>query len=44
MAGELPNRAVKLIQQWAELHKNELKEDWDRAVSDQELLQIKPLK
>ncbi|KYH35450.1 hypothetical protein CLTEP_06260 [Clostridium tepidiprofundi DSM 19306] len=30
--GDLPNRAVKLIREWAELHQNELMKIWEKKV------------
>jgi Domain of unknown function (DUF4160) len=41
--GQLPVRAHHLIIEWATLHKKELLENWDRAVSRNKLEKIKPL-
>jgi hypothetical protein len=41
--GELPRRAVALLTDWAALHRDELLENWRRARSREELLQIAPL-
>ena len=32
LAGELPDRALRLVKEWAALHCRELKADWDRAL------------
>lgn len=37
--GDLPNRAVKLILEWANMYKDELKTMWDR----QEFYRLPPL-
>ncbi len=37
--GKLPNNALKLVQQWADLHKDELQHMWDT----QEFKKITPL-
>ncbi len=34
MNGELPKKPLKLVQAWAEIHKEELYESWEEAVSD----------
>ena len=31
LAGELPPRALRLVGEWAELHRDELHENWRRA-------------
>lgn len=31
LVGSLPTRALKLVEEWARLHRDELKADWDRA-------------
>jgi hypothetical protein len=41
--GSLPRRARKLVEEWAELHRDELQRDWDLARADQPLQQIPPL-
>lgn len=42
--GELPRRALRLVQDWAELHKTELLENWNSAQSDNpEFKKIEPL-
>jgi hypothetical protein len=42
--GYMPNRALKLIFEWMEIHKDELLEDWELAVKGQPLNTIEPLK
>jgi hypothetical protein len=41
--GEFPPRALRLVLEWAELHKRELFEDWERARRRQPLERIPPL-
>lgn len=41
--GQLPPRALKLIIEWAALHKKELLENWNRATTRSKLEKIKPL-
>ena len=41
--GEFPPRALRLVLEWAELHKQELFEDWERARRRQPLERIPPL-
>jgi hypothetical protein len=41
--GEFPPRALRLVLEWAELHKQELFEDWERARRRQPLQRIPPL-
>ena len=41
--GEFPPRALRLVLEWAELHKQELFEDWERARQRQPLERIPPL-
>ena len=43
IAGSLPPRAVRLVQEWALLHAEELLANWDRAWADEALLPIEPL-
>ena len=31
LVGDLPTRALKLVGEWAELHRGELEADWARA-------------
>ncbi len=41
--GWLPPRALRLIQEWGELHREELRDNWTRAVSQEPLVPIDPL-
>lgn len=43
MGGELPRRALRLVREWAQLHKEELMENWHKARDDQPLDRIEPL-
>ena len=43
IAGALPLGARSLVRQWAELHREELMEDWNRARTSQPLRRIEPL-
>jgi uncharacterized protein DUF4160 len=43
IAGSLPLGADSLVKQWIELHRNELKEDWELARAKQPLRGIDPL-
>ena len=43
LAGSLPDRALRLVREWAELHRGELEEDWRRARAGQPLIRIAPL-
>ena len=41
--GNLPNRVLSLVLEWAFLHRNELQGDWDLARDNRPLLKIEPL-
>ena len=41
--GDLPRTAHELVNQWRELHLEELRDDWNRARQQQPLLPIAPL-
>lgn len=43
ITGNLPRRAIHLVQDWAKLHTDELRADWELAVQKQPLNQIDPL-
>lgn len=43
MNGSLPPKALGLIVEWASLHKNELAENWNRAIEGELLMKINPL-
>ncbi|OLE52627.1 MAG: transcriptional regulator [Acidobacteria bacterium 13_1_20CM_3_53_8] len=42
-AGSLPKRAMNMIKEWAELHREELNQDWELARQSQPLNRIDPL-
>ncbi len=45
LAGGLPRRALRLVQDWAELHRSELLLNWEKGQSDSpEFAKIEPLK
>ena len=44
IAGELPRRQRRLVEAWAELHREELLSDWERLQSGQVLFKIDPLR
>ena len=41
--GEFPPRALRLVLEWAQLHRPELLDDWERARRRQPLERIPPL-
>lgn len=43
IAGSVPARALRLVLEWAELHRDELRLNWGRARRDAPLLRIEPL-
>ncbi len=43
IAGFLPKRVLRLVQDWTELHADELTADWERAVNRELLEPIAPL-
>jgi hypothetical protein len=43
LAGQLPIRALRLIREWVELHRVELRDDWERAQIREPLASIDPL-
>lgn len=42
--GELPGRALKLVQEWAMIHREELMEDWRRCRQNDKPVKIDPLR
>ena len=42
--GELPDKQIKLIQAWIELHKNELEANWELAKNSERPFKILPLR
>jgi len=43
LGGSLPRRAQRLVTEWAELHRDELLANWQRARDEQPLEDIEPL-
>ena len=41
--GELSNRALKMVMEWAKLHKGEIAQDWNLAKEHKNLNYIDPL-
>jgi len=41
--GEFPRKKLKLVQAWAELHQDELMNNWEMACDGQPTSKIKPL-
>ncbi len=44
IAGSLPNRALSLVLEWANLHRKELLKNWEKTQIPESLDKIKPLK
>ncbi|MDD4889020.1 MAG: DUF4160 domain-containing protein [Phycisphaerae bacterium] len=42
--GQLPRRAINLVLDWAELHQQELRRDWELCRGHRQPLKIAPLK
>ncbi|HZY45144.1 MAG TPA: DUF4160 domain-containing protein [Anaerolineae bacterium] len=43
LRGDLPDRAVSMIIEWAALHQRELSDNWQRMRSNQQPQKVKPL-
>ena len=43
VSGRFPRRALRLVLEWFELHKSELKENWELAQQRKPLNRIEPL-
>jgi len=41
--GTLPSRAMALVLEWAQLHRDELRRDWELCVQNQSPMKIRPL-
>ncbi|MGD0629609.1 MAG: DUF4160 domain-containing protein [Terracidiphilus sp.] len=41
--GELPGRAMALVLEWSQLHREELMRDWELCVQNQTPMRIRPL-
>ena len=44
LTGSLPPRALGLVVEWAELHRADLIDDWERARGQSPLKKIEPLR
>ena len=44
VTGEMPQRALKMIFEWLELHREELFSTWEKAQTGEKLMYIEPLK
>lgn len=44
LAGQLPRRQQRLVEAWAEVHIEELRDDWKRLQSGQAPYKIEPLR
>ena len=43
LAGRLPSRALRLVQEWLQLHEEQLNDLWNRAQAREPLYKIEPL-
>lgn len=43
LQGSLPRRTLALVREWADLHRDELQANWERARKEQPLFSIEPL-
>ena len=44
LSGNLPPRAFGLVIEWANMHREELKNDWKKAIALEKLDKIEPLR
>ncbi len=44
LAGNLPQKQVKMVQVWVDIHKDELLANWELAVAGEEPFRIDPLR
>ena len=44
LAGKLPDRQLKMVQVWVDLHRDELLADWELALAGDEPYKIEPLR
>ncbi|GHS96187.1 hypothetical protein FACS189421_00800 [Bacteroidia bacterium] len=44
VTGEMPQRALKMVFEWLDIHRQELLSDWERAQKGENLQKIEPLK
>lgn len=43
IAGQLPGRALRLVREWTDQHRDELQTDWEHAQARMPLVSIDPL-
>ena len=43
VTGKLPRRVLALVYEWLDLHKDELRTNWERMENGQAMLRINPL-
>ena len=43
VTGEFPRRALRILLEWVDLHREELEMNWHRAREHRHLLQVEPL-
>lgn len=43
LSGELPRKQLRLVQAWIELHRDELRADWELAIQGENPYKIPPL-
>jgi hypothetical protein len=44
IAGSIPLTALRLVREWAALHRNELQDNWERASVPEAMQPIEPLR
>lgn len=44
LGGEFPKAQTRLVEAWAEIHRQELQEDWDLLQSGEPPVKIEPLR
>ena len=44
VTGSLPRRALRLVYEWLDLHRDELMENWERLTNSEAAKKIEPLK
>ena len=44
MTGTLPRRALRLVFEWLDLHRDELMDNWNRLTNSEAAIKIEPLK
>ncbi|MDR3251982.1 MAG: DUF4160 domain-containing protein [Tannerella sp.] len=44
VTGSMPQRALKMVFEWLELHRQELSDEWEKAQKGEPLKDIAPLK